>query len=360
VRRLLVVLFALFASSLAAPPLGASAQSVLSVKPSVMVYPFSANGSTLDREASSRLATIIATQMANTGRVAVIAAPPGTERKDYLTAARRAGADYYVAGFISPLGDGVSVVEQVVGTGSGIVLYSNTAQLATYADAAGQGDNLAQFVAVHANRGLAAIGTPPPAPSPSAQPTQAAQANLGKLFGRRRKATPTPKPSAKPAPAPLVSSAPAPVAAVPAPLNAASFRPSAAPAAAAAEGLAIVVAGSADALLRDAARERMVAVAAKAGTRAVAVSAPLAAIRAGDEAVCRESRVRDIAYATLDMQPGNNSAHVDLAIFDCAGRQRWHRAFDRDAGGAKSAQLAAQRAAGDALDAYYLHPPRRR
>lgn len=356
--RSFVVLFALLAP-LVVLPLGAGAQSSgLALKPSVMVYPFSANGSTLDREASSRLATIIATQMANTGRVSVIAAPPGTERKDYLTAARRAGADYYVAGFISPLGDGVSVVEQVVGTGSGIVLYSNTAQLSTYADAAGQGDNLALFVAQHANRGLAAIGTPPPAPSPSAQPTQAAQANLGKLFGRRRRATPTPKPSARPTP--LLSTAPAAVAAVPVPLASASFRPAASSSPAPApEGLGVVVAGTADALLRDAARERMVADAVKAGTRAVGVSAPLAAIRAGDEAVCRESRVRSIAYATLDMRPGNDRAHVDLAVFDCAGRQLWHRAFDRDAAGVKSAQAAAQRAAGDALAAY-LHPPRRR
>jgi len=56
-------------------------------------------------------------------------------------AARRLAADYYVAGFISPLGEGVSVVEQVVGTGSGIVLFSSSAQLSTYADAAGQGDH---------------------------------------------------------------------------------------------------------------------------------------------------------------------------------------------------------------------------
>ncbi len=351
-RRSLVVLFALLLLPFVFAPRGASAQTVLSLKPSVMVYPFTANGSTLDREASSRLATIIATQMANTGRVSVIAAPPATERKDYLTTARRAGAEYYVAGFISPLGDGVSVVEQVVGTASGIVLFSNSSQLATYADAAGQGDVLARFVASHANRGLAAIGTPPPAPVPSAQPTQAAEANLGKLFGRRRRGAPTPKP------APLVSTTPSTVVAVPAPLSSASFRPTASPAPAA-DGLGVVVAGSADALLRDAARERMIAEATKAGTRTVAVSAPLAAIRAGDEAVCRDSRVRAIAYTTLDMQPGNAKAHVDLAVFDCAGRQLWHRAFDRDAGGAKSAQAAAQRAAGDALDAY-LHPPRRR
>ncbi len=349
-RRLLVVLFALVALPLAGLPPGASAQNVLSVKPSVIVYPFSANGSTLDREASSRLATIIATQMANTGRVTVIPPAPGTERKDFLTAARRLGADYYVAGFISPLGEGVSVVEQVVGTGSGIVLYSSSAQLTTYADAGGLGDTLTRFIVQHANRGLAAIGTAPPAPSPTAQPSQAAEANLGKLLGRRRRSA-TPAPKAKPSPAPTA----APVAQLsPTP------GPSAAPAATpAAEGLGIVVAGSADALLRDTARARMLAVAEQAGTRGVALNAALAAIRGGDEAVCRASHVRDIAYATLDMEPGNNSAHLDLAVFDCAGRQHWHRAFDRDAGGAQSAQAAVERAAGDAIGAY-LHPPKRR
>ncbi len=353
-RRLLVVLFcasiALLPSWL---PRAASAQTVLSVKPSVVVYPFSANGSTLDREASSRLATIIATQISQTGRVTVVAPPPGTERKDFLSAARRAGADYYITGFLSPLGDGVSVVEQVVGTGSGIVLYSNSAQLSTYADAAGQGDNLASFIAQHANRGLAAIGTAPPAPAPSVQPTQAAQANLGKLFGRRKRAAATPRPSAKPAAAPLVvaTSAPPPTTL---PRPAATTAP-----VVASEGLAVVVQGSADALLRDTARERLVAEAARGGRKAVALDATLAAIRAGDEAVCRAGHVREIAYATLDVRADGNSAHLDLAVFDCAGRQLWHQAYDRDAGGAQSSRLATERAADAAMTAY-LHPPAKR
>ncbi len=166
-RRLLVVCLAAFFGL----PLVAAAPSGLASKPNVIVYPFTANGSSLDREASSRLATIIATQMANTGQVTVVPPPPGTERKDYLTVARAHSAEYYIAGFISPLGNGVSVVEQVVSASSGIVVYSTTAQIQTYADAAGQGDDLAIFIGRHANRGLAAIGTAPPPSSPSPQPT---------------------------------------------------------------------------------------------------------------------------------------------------------------------------------------------
>ena len=97
-------------------PLLAASPPSFSTKPTVIVYPFTANGSQINREASAQLATILATQMANTGRVAVVAPPPGTERKDFLSIARANNADYYVAGFMSSLGNGVSVVEQVVST----------------------------------------------------------------------------------------------------------------------------------------------------------------------------------------------------------------------------------------------------
>ena len=55
------------------------------------------------------------------------------------------------------------MVEQVVSTTTGIVVFSQTAQLNTYNDAAGQGADLAAFDLGHANRGLAAIGDPPAA-----------------------------------------------------------------------------------------------------------------------------------------------------------------------------------------------------
>lgn len=193
-RRTFVVLLAL----LAAPLMGASPG--LAIKPTVIVYPFTANGTAVDREASSRLATIIAAQMANTKEVNVVPAPSGTERKDYLTVARANHADYYISGYMSALGNGVSLVEQVVSTLSGIVTFSNTAQLQTYADAAGQGDALAHAVAQYANRGLAAIATAPPSTAPAPREPEA---NLGALLGRGKKGAPKagPTPAAKATPA---------------------------------------------------------------------------------------------------------------------------------------------------------------
>ena len=163
-RRLLAVLLVTF---LGLPLVAATPPPSLYSKPNVIVFPFTSTGSSVNREASSTLATIIATSMANTGLVTVTPPPPGTDRKDYLNVARANRSDYYISGFISPLGQGVSVVEQVVSTATGIVVFSQSTQLNTYNEAASQGDDLANFVYRHANRGLVAIGTAPPAASPT-------------------------------------------------------------------------------------------------------------------------------------------------------------------------------------------------
>ncbi|HYZ15393.1 MAG TPA: hypothetical protein VE591_03285 [Candidatus Acidoferrum sp.] len=363
-RRLVVVLFALLAL-----PLVAAGPADLSVKPSVVVYPFSANGSTLDREASSRLATIIATEMANTGKVTVIPPTPGTERKDYLTSARSQGADYYVAGFISPLGNGVSIVEQVVGTSSGIIVYSNTGQLTTYADAAGQGDQLAAFVAQYANRGLAAIGTPPPAPSPTVAPISNEAANLGRLFGgrkRRGQASPTPAPIVSPSATPSSIAAasvglhsPTPVFPATAPplSSTAAAHPgatgahgTAAVAAASTSGPAIVaVGGSADPALRTFATQRVT-------DRTHGQAADSAS------SACQLNASNTILSGALAFRPhrsGGGSATFELTATDCGGKVLWRKSFSNDAKGAQGAQIATERAVDAAVGAY-LNPPKGR
>ncbi|MGB8265977.1 MAG: hypothetical protein WCE44_06625, partial [Candidatus Velthaea sp.] len=172
----------------AVPLLGATPAPIFLPPPVVVVYPFVQNGSDVDKESGARLAVIIATGIAGNARVSVKPAVPGTARKDYLTAARSVGADYYVSGFITPLGQQVTVVEQVVSTINGIVVASNTAQLTTYADAAGQGANLADAILRHHNRNLDAFQAPPPPPpaSPTPAASSAPQADIGRLFGRRR------------------------------------------------------------------------------------------------------------------------------------------------------------------------------
>lgn len=351
-RRLFVVLFALLAL-----PLVAAAPSDLAVKPRVMVYPFSASTSTIDREASSRLATIIAQQMADSKLVVVVPPPPGTERKDYLTAARQSDADFYISGYISPLGNGVSVVEQVVGTDSGIIIFSNTAQLQTYNDASGQGDQLAAAIARYANRNLIA---PPTAPQPSTSPTPAPetnQANLGGLFKRKKRGA-APAPSPKPTTVPVAAARN--VTPPPTPAPAASATASVP----ASDTIGIVVSGgNADAALRDAAAIRMTSAAEKAGRHAVRVDATLDAVRNGGQTVCSANHVGAVAVATLDVaadqQYLGHNAHLDLAVFDCGGRVTWHKAYDDAAGGRTSALLAANRVADKAIGAY-LHPPRKR
>jgi len=350
VRRFLVVaLVALFSL----PLLGA--EPLLFAKPSVIVYPFTAGASSVDREASSRLATIIATRMAETGQVTVIPPPPGTERKDYLSVARAHNADYYVSGYISPLGNGVSLVEQVVSTATGIVLFSQSGQINTYNEAAGQGDDLATFISRHANRGLAAIPTAPPRASPTPSATGGPEANLNKLFSSRKKQAATPKPTA----APRASPAAAPAArlsptSVPAPGPTAV--PSTAPrtvaaAPAAAETLAVVpVEGPADAALREIATQHLLA--RTNGERAATAAA-----------ACAAHPVKAVLTGTLSTRPdaqfGGAGATFELSAHDCAGKLLWHQTHSSDAGGAQGAQLATERAVEAAIGAY-LNPPRRR
>ncbi len=330
-------------------PLLAAAPNAFYAKPAVIVYPFTTTTTSIDREASARLATIIATQMASTGKVVVKPPPPGTERKDYLTVARTQGADYYVSGFLSPLGAGVSVVEQVVSTTTGIVVYSQSTQLTTYQDAAGQGDDLATYISNHANRGLAQIPAAAPQTSPSPLPSTGPEANLSRLFGRRRN-TSTPSPASKPA-------ASAPAAAL---TNVATAAPSAppriasvaqAPAAPAASSFAVLpVEGAPDAALRDLA-------AAHLQSRAGGERASSAA------AACDGRTPRAILSGVLAVKPnGSNnggSAIFELLAKSCAGKVLWRQSRSGEATGPHGLQTAVERAV-DAAVAAYLNPPHAR
>ena len=177
--------------------LGAVYKSILP-PPLVVVFPLTVNG---DAQADSgeRLAVMFAQQLSESG-IRVVPPTPGTQRTDFLTTARKLGCDYYVTGFVTPLGAEVSVVEQVVSTISGTVVASNSVQFLTYADAAGQGALLASMIQQHAERALASLQENPQ-PSATPAPTGTDQANLNKLGGLfHHKAKATPAPTAAPDP----------------------------------------------------------------------------------------------------------------------------------------------------------------
>ena len=375
-RRLLVVLLVAF---LGLPLVAATPPPSFYTKPNVIVFPFISTGSSVNREASSTLATIIATSMANTGLVTVTPPPPGTDRKDYLNVARANRSDYYVSGFISPLGQGVSVVEQVVSTATGIVVFSQSTQLNTYNEAASQGDDLANFVYRHANRGLVAIGTAPPAASPTPAASNGPEANLGKLFGRKKK--PAPKATPTPAPKPIVN-ATAPAAALvnvptpptapprtaapaarptPAPAAAPRATPTPAPhptptpasvaAAATAQTYAVVpVGGSADAALRELAETRLIEQShgeRVANAAAACAARPVHAVLSGSLTI------------TAEAATGGGNAKFELTASDCSGKTLWHQTHGGDATGPQGLQVATERAVDGAIGAY-LNPPKRR
>ncbi len=185
--------------SLALPLLGAG---VGLEAPSVVVYPITTTGSA-DDAAGGNVALLIATRLTQLGDIAVKAATPGTDRTKFLSAANALGADYYVTGFLTPLGVDNSLVLQVVSTETGSVVYSTTASVRTYADAVAQAETLRAAILHHAGRALATIDAQPE-PTADSGAAHDGSLNLTKALRRRTRATPasTPMPSAAASAAP--------------------------------------------------------------------------------------------------------------------------------------------------------------
>jgi hypothetical protein len=170
--------------------LGAISPSFLP-PPRVVVFPLTVNGDA-QKDAGERLAVLFAQQLADNG-IKVVPPVPETPRSEFLTAARKLGCDYYVTGFLTPLGAEVSVVEQVVSTTSGTIVASNSAQFLTYSDASGQGAILAKAIFSHAERALASLEENAPAATPVPKESEP-EANLN-MLGNIFKHKPKPKPS---------------------------------------------------------------------------------------------------------------------------------------------------------------------
>lgn len=167
--------------------------------PSVVVYPITSTGAS-DPTTGGNIALVIATKLTELGGILVKPPTPGTTRASYLDAALALGADYYVSGFLSPLGADNSLVTQVVSTQSGSVVYSTTTNVRTYGDAIAQADVIRTAILRHAGRGLAAFDAPPttPAASPSAL-VRNGNVNLSNVLRKRSKITSsTPVPTEAP------------------------------------------------------------------------------------------------------------------------------------------------------------------
>ncbi|HEV3153277.1 MAG TPA: hypothetical protein VGZ02_05700 [Candidatus Baltobacteraceae bacterium] len=175
--------------------------------PTIVVFPFQTS-TDLKPDTGTRAAQLFAQQMNGAGGIDAISAASTIARSDYLNYARKLQADYYLMGYMTPLGAGVSLVEQLVSTGSGTIVYGTTAQIDSFDDAS------AQAIQIHgavlsmeqseADRYNSAQAESTTTPAP------ANQANLSKGFAdiaglfKHKAATPKPAATTKPSKGVLV------------------------------------------------------------------------------------------------------------------------------------------------------------
>lgn len=343
------LLFALAALLVAGPAV--AAVSALPA-PVVVVYPLSVTGST-DPDAGSRLALLFATQLVQEGGITIKPPEPGAKREDYLQAAKDLNADYYITGYVTPVGDSVSLVDQVVSTYSGIVVWSNTTEIRTYAEALGQADLMRSAILRHAGRSLAALDQPAqstPAPSASSNPQQG---NFLGIFKHKQKATPAPSPAGSRAPGAAVATA------APGVVAAATHPPPPQPPPSAA-GAAIVVAigGTASESDRSYAATALSQAVARAGLGGTLVATRSTVdLPARAQELCTQNHAASIFGGTLTMQQSNgafshnSTANFELVHYDCNGALTAREQARSQAGGRTGTNTAIDHAVGQSLTA---------
>lgn len=169
------------------------------LNPTVLIYPFDAAGG-LDAKVGTQVATIFSKEFTTAGKVNVLPVPSGILRADLLTNALAHKADYYITGYVTPIGDSLSVVVQVVSVQSGVIVFAQTAQVYGVNDARSVALDAHDAVLQLSGTSVSVTTTESATAAPSAAATNGAQFSLGHLFSHRgRTAAPvTPRPSAKP------------------------------------------------------------------------------------------------------------------------------------------------------------------
>ncbi|HTU68688.1 MAG TPA: hypothetical protein VMF11_00075 [Candidatus Baltobacteraceae bacterium] len=212
--RRLLALFALFASALliaATPklhplPMPSATPPPSAVnKPVVLIYPFEAPPD-LNQKYGTAIAQIYAQVMAQTGGVTVLQIPTGILREDYQKFAHVQHADYYVSGYIQPIGQGAAIVAQVVDVASDISVYSATTNISDVQDVASQALTARTVILQAAGIDRPEINTGPadtPTPSSTAGASVPITSVLTDLFKGKPKVakagpTATPEPAKPP------------------------------------------------------------------------------------------------------------------------------------------------------------------
>jgi hypothetical protein len=167
------------------------------------VYPFDVQGG-VDPRIGMAIAQILSQQMITAGQLTVLPVPQHVSRPDFQNYARDQRADFYISGYVTPIGAVASVVEQVVSVESGVILFSQTAEVTSVADVASQGLQARAQILAFAGRGTQNIqsqsaNTPAPASSNGAQMKIGGLSSIvDSVFHHKGAASPSPPPVVKP------------------------------------------------------------------------------------------------------------------------------------------------------------------
>jgi hypothetical protein len=148
-------------------PTASQTPAAIEQMPVVVVYPFDVQTGA-DPRIGTAIADILAQEMVAAGGITVPPVPQGVKRTDFLENARAARADFYISGYVTPVGDSAAVVEQVVSVDSGVILFSQTAQVSSVADVASQSLLARSQILAFVGRGTENVETQPsntPAPT---------------------------------------------------------------------------------------------------------------------------------------------------------------------------------------------------
>ena len=201
------------------------------------------------------------------------------------------------------------MVEQVVSTRSGSIVYSTTAFAKTYADAVGPADALRQAILRHAGRGLAFLDAPPPTASPEPI-ANAGGVNISKAFGRHHKGATAPAASAASAQPQAVTASAAPAPAV---AQVALGLP------AGPKALVATTEGTADATARAYASLSLGSALRHAGVTNERLMVSSADIAAHAADLCKANAAGGFYAATLAVAGAGTTVQLDVAAYDCHG-----------------------------------------
>ncbi len=166
--------------------------------PVVVIFPFE-TPTDVDKSTGQAIAQIYAQVLVQSGGLTILQIPKDIKREDYGKYAHSRGADYYISGYVQPIGTGAAIVADVVDVNDDISVYSQTTQIQSVPEVASQALNARSVILSAAGIDQTAIVTQKATPAPSS--TSGASMSINSIVGdlfHHRKGTATPAPTAAP------------------------------------------------------------------------------------------------------------------------------------------------------------------